>query len=294
MVAMEEHMAVAVLGAGRMGSALVRAFRAAGHGVTVWNRDPAKAAALVAVGAQPSASVDEALAAASLVVICVADYAASRELLEPLHEKLAGKLVVQLTTGSPEEAEAFAGFLTRAGADSLDGAVMAYPKDVGQEACRILLSGDRPVHDRVEPVLGALGRPMFVGERPGAASAMDGALLFYVHATSFAYFQSAALLMAKGYEWRGLAGQIAERPSVVDTLGSWETAIADRSHAGSEATLDVHFAAFTGVAAAANAAGLCHPLMRAINDHFEQAISAGFGADELSAVFETFRPAAPA
>jgi 3-hydroxyisobutyrate dehydrogenase-like beta-hydroxyacid dehydrogenase len=34
---------VAVLGTGRMGSALVRAFAAAGHSVVAWNRTPARA-----------------------------------------------------------------------------------------------------------------------------------------------------------------------------------------------------------------------------------------------------------
>lgn len=285
------HPAVTVLGAGRMGSALVKAFRTAGHGVAVWNRDSAKAAVLADLGAQAFASAGAAVAACPVVVICVSDYRASRALFEPLRGGLAGKLVVQLTTGSPAEAEEFSSFLIHAGAVGLDGAVMAYPKDVGQISCSILLSGAQASYERAEPLMHALGRPIYVGERPGAASAMDGALLFYVHAASFAYFQSAALLMAQGYDWRGLAREIGVRPSVA-TLENWEAAIAGRSHVGSEATLDVHFAAFRNVASTADMCGLHRPLMRAVNDHFEEAVAAGFGGAELSAVFETFRPAA--
>ncbi|MGV9897077.1 NAD(P)-binding domain-containing protein, partial [Streptomyces tendae] len=44
-----------VLGTGAMGTALVRAWLAAGHPVTVWNRTPARAEALAAQGATVAA-----------------------------------------------------------------------------------------------------------------------------------------------------------------------------------------------------------------------------------------------
>jgi 3-hydroxyisobutyrate dehydrogenase-like beta-hydroxyacid dehydrogenase len=44
---------VAVLGTGKMGTALVRAFAAAGHGVVAWNRTPARAEPWLAATASP-------------------------------------------------------------------------------------------------------------------------------------------------------------------------------------------------------------------------------------------------
>lgn len=280
---------VTILGAGRMGAALARAFRAAGYEVAVWNRDHAKAQALAVTGARPYPVIEEAVAAGQIVVICVSDYATSTKLMEAFAREIRGKIVVQLTTGSPAEAEAFADLLTGAGAHGLDGAIMAYPKHVGHPSCRILLSGDRAAYDRLEPLVQALGQTEFMGQRAGAANAVDGALLFHAHATSFAYFQSAALLMAQGYEWRGLAGLIGASQVTADSLMGWEAAIADRSHAGVEATLAVHFAAFQGVAAMADASASRQPLMDAVEKHFERALALGHGGDELSAVFETFR-----
>lgn len=280
---------VTILGTGRMGAALARAFRTAGYEVAVWNRDHAKAQALAATGARPYHALGDAVAASRTIVICVSDYATSTKLLEAVAGEIRGKTIAQLTTGSPAEAEAFTDLLAGAGADSLGGAIMAYPKQVGQPSCRILLSGDRAAYDRLEPLMRALGQTMFMGQRPGAASAVDGALLFHAHATYFAYFQSAALLMAQGYEWRGLAGLIGASQVTADSLQSWEEAIAERSHAGVEATLDVHFAAFQGVTAAADASASRQPLMNAVEEHFERALALGHGQDELSAVFETFR-----
>lgn len=283
---------VTVLGAGRMGSAIVRAFRAGGRQVTVWNRDAAKAQALTAVGARPVSEVADAVGASPVVVICVSDYASSTDLLEAAAGALFGRSVVQLTTGSPAEAEVFSERLGAVDAVGLDGAVAAYPKHVGQSSCRVLLSGDRAVYDGLQPLLDALGRLVFMGDRAGAASAMDGALLFHAQARSFAYFQSAALLMAQGYDWRGLAGLIGTSEVTTENLKSWEAAIDARTHAGTEATLDVHFAAFQGIAAVADGSAPRQPFMSAMEAHFERALALGHGSDELSAVFETFRPAA--
>ncbi len=283
---------VTVLGAGRMGSALIRAFRAAGRSVAVWNRDYGKAEALTPIGVQPFKDIGEAVGASSLIVVCVSDYATSSDLIAALAKAgaISGKTVVQLTTGTPAESEDFAQALDRAGARSLDGAIMAYPKQVGENACRILLSGEQAVYDRVAPILNALGRTMFMGARPGAASAADGALLFYSQATAFAYFQSAALLMAQGYDWDGLADLIGGNEITADSLKSWEAAIASGVHTGSEATLDVHYAAFKSIVAAADASGSRHPLMSAVESQFERAVALGHGGDELSGAFETMRP----
>ena len=76
-------VAVAVIGLGDMGSALARAFLANRHRVTVWNRTAAKATPLVQAGAQQAKSVEAAVAAGDVIVVCVLDYAISESLLPP-------------------------------------------------------------------------------------------------------------------------------------------------------------------------------------------------------------------
>ena len=77
---------VTVIGLGLMGQALAGAFLRAGHPTTVWNRTAAKAEQLVGEGAKLAGSVGDAVAASPLVVVCVSDYTAVRELFEPLGE----------------------------------------------------------------------------------------------------------------------------------------------------------------------------------------------------------------
>ncbi|HWN31608.1 MAG TPA: NAD(P)-binding domain-containing protein, partial [Pseudonocardia sp.] len=67
----EVRPAVTVLGLGEMGTAVAAAFLAGGHPTTVWNRSPARATALLRLGARRAATAREAVAASPLVVISV-------------------------------------------------------------------------------------------------------------------------------------------------------------------------------------------------------------------------------
>jgi 3-hydroxyisobutyrate dehydrogenase-like beta-hydroxyacid dehydrogenase len=284
---------VAVIGAGRMGAALIRALATAGHKVLVWNRDYAKAQATETWGARATHNLGEAVASSDCIVVCVADYPISSTLLEGLGPNaLKGKIVIQLTTGSPQEATAFASTMSAAGAMSLDGAIMCYPKQVGTSDCRIVLSGPKAVFDDTSPIMDALGELVYIDSSPGSASAMDAALLFYNYGATFAFFQGISLLMAAGVDWSRYADLLIGNNIIADGLKSHTAAIIKREHRGTEATLDVHFAALQGVVAAAEALEVPHQFMRAVKAQFETALKAGHGGDELSAVFEVFRPSA--
>ena len=98
--------AVAVIGLGQMGTTLARLLLGKGHEVHVWNRTPSKAQPLIKLGATPAASAAAAIQASRIVVMCVHDYAAVDEILqgEGVQAALAGRLLIQLTTGSPQDA----------------------------------------------------------------------------------------------------------------------------------------------------------------------------------------------
>lgn len=64
---------IAFMGLGRMGTGMAMRLIAAGHGVAVWNRTPAKAAPLVARGARLAKSPAEAATGADAVITMMAD-----------------------------------------------------------------------------------------------------------------------------------------------------------------------------------------------------------------------------
>src|SRR5512140_1925146 len=100
------------LGLGMMGFPMTRRLLNAGHDVTVWNRSPGKAAALVASGAKPASNPHEVAAAASIIFMCLADAAAVEEVVFGTDGLAttdgAGKLVVDFSSIHPDAARAIA------------------------------------------------------------------------------------------------------------------------------------------------------------------------------------------
>ncbi|GAA4979147.1 NAD(P)-dependent oxidoreductase [Nonomuraea thailandensis] len=181
-----------------MGSALASSLLAAGREVTVWNRTSGKAGDLVARGAREASSVEEAIGAGGLTVTCLLDDASVREALGPAIRKLAGGMLVNLTSGSVRQARELAGWLEGYGVRFLAGGIMAVPPTVGSEGAFILYSGARDVFDRVAPVLGPVGRPHWVGEDPGFAALYDMAALSGMYGMSAGADHAVALVQSEG------------------------------------------------------------------------------------------------
>src|SRR5437868_2455858 len=115
--------AVSVIGLGHMGSALAGTLVDAGHPTTVWNRSTAKADAFAKRGASVAASPAEAIAASPVTIVSLLDYDAVRGVLADADVKAAaaGRTLVNLTSGGPEEGRALAELVAGLAADYLDG-----------------------------------------------------------------------------------------------------------------------------------------------------------------------------
>ncbi|MGG4605679.1 NAD(P)-dependent oxidoreductase [Paenalcaligenes sp. Me131] len=74
-------MKLAFCGLGLMGTAMVKRLLAAGHQVNVWNRSPAKAQAMVALGATACSTPQEAATGVDGVLLCLLDAAAVQEVV---------------------------------------------------------------------------------------------------------------------------------------------------------------------------------------------------------------------
>lgn len=161
----------AVIGTGAIGSAVARRLLAGGHDVVVWNRTAERANALVDAGAVRASTIEDA--AADLMLLTLTDHAAVRACLP---EKLAGRTVVALSTGTAEDARTAARLVAERGGHYLDAGLQTSPEAIGTDAATILYSGSRTAFDEHASTLGLLSTPRFVGDTPEAAAVWDLAL----------------------------------------------------------------------------------------------------------------------
>src|SRR4051794_24983881 len=123
---------VSILGLGNMGAVLAHTLLEAGHAVTVWNRSPSRAEPLAARGAQVAATAAAAVAAAPLTIACVARYEHVRAALGDLPPgALAERTLVNLTWGSPEDAQQLDAWVRGLGGSYLDGGIPVAPSGIG-------------------------------------------------------------------------------------------------------------------------------------------------------------------
>ncbi|TDC02009.1 NAD(P)-dependent oxidoreductase [Nonomuraea longispora] len=187
------ELSVTVLGLGAMGGALARTFLEHGHTTTVWNRSPAKAAPLVALGARHAGTVADAMAASDLVVLCLTGHDAVMEVLAAGGAAAAGRTVVDFSTGTPDEARETAATAGEHGAAHLGAVIQASPADLGTPGATLIYSGPARVFADCRPALEPLGTTHHAGGDPGQAGLYDLALLGLWYDTTFAYLNSLAL-----------------------------------------------------------------------------------------------------
>ncbi|MET8840361.1 NAD(P)-binding domain-containing protein [Streptomyces rubiginosohelvolus] len=283
---------VTVVGLGSMGSALAEAFIGAGHPVTVWNRTPAKAAPLVAKGAEHARSADEA---SGLVITCLTTYDDTLAVLGPAAATLDGRALVTLNSGSPAGAREMAAWADGHGARYLDGAIKNVPSAVGAESTLLYYSGDRAVFDEFLQTLRVMGGDtVYLGAAPDLAALYEMAVGGTLLPALVGFFQGTAPLQARGLEaasmvrfsvkWFEMINSILpvfaqeiDSGDYSDPASSVNLFLAGAAHdeeLGTEANLDVEW-------------------HKGFHDLLRRAVDAGHGDHSISALTEVLRTPAP-
>ena len=280
---------IGVLGLGQMGSALAQCFVANERPVIVWNRTPAKTKAFSGLTVVATSAAD-ACEQAELVVMCVADYTVAHSVLDTdeVRASLRGKTLVQLTSGAPADARRSEDWARKHGISYLDAAILNYPAGVGDEHTAVFYSGEKSSFDKFQTELAVLGGlTQYVGDRVGAASALDCALLEFYYAASTGLLHAAALCEAEEIPLgQYFPAAEALMPLLQSTSAAAQAMIGARAYAGDQATLAVHLAAIKNIQRASVDSGLANEIPDALVKAFSRAVAGGRGEEELPAVFE--------
>jgi 2-hydroxy-3-oxopropionate reductase len=158
------HPTLAFLGIGLMGSPMAQRLAHAGYPLRVWNRTAAKADALRSTGAEPRATIAEAVAGADIVVSMLEDGVIVEQAIDAALETLApGALWIDMSSTRHAEALRFHHTLANNGRRFLDAPVSGGVGGAQAGTLAIMAGGAPEDFQQAEPVLRVLGKPMLVG-----------------------------------------------------------------------------------------------------------------------------------
>ncbi|MBC8134615.1 MAG: NAD(P)-dependent oxidoreductase [Fibrella sp.] len=289
----ETQRNVSVIGLGAMGFKIAQLLLRQGHPVTVWNRTRTKAEPLVAEGATFAQNPADAIRASPVTIVCVHDYKATSDILgaEEVTSVLDDRVLVQLTTGSPQEARESEAWAKKYGAQYLDGAIQVAPDQMAQPDTTILLSGAKTALERSEPILRVLGGNLtYLGEQIGSASAMDVATLSCLYGALIGFFHGALICEAEGFSVDTYGSIIASvAPSFGEFMKHEGAVIQSGDYAISQSPLRISVGATERILQTAHATGISTAFPALASDILRRAADAGLGDEELAATIKVLR-----
>ena len=153
---------IGFVGLGTMGEAMAGHLAAAGHPLTVWNRSPGRAAALVDAGASLAATPAGLAAASDVIVICVSDTPDVESVLfgpDGIAEGGApGALVIDCSTIAPGATREFATRLAERGVALVDAPVSGGSEGAQKATLTIFVGGSSADFERAQPILSRIGK----------------------------------------------------------------------------------------------------------------------------------------
>jgi 3-hydroxyisobutyrate dehydrogenase-like beta-hydroxyacid dehydrogenase len=229
-----------------------------------------------------------AIKASPVILICIDNYASTHALLNnaAITPLLAGRTIVQLSTGTPREALEAAEWMKQHGVSYLDGAILAGPNDIGTASGQILLCGDESAYSKAGRLVDCLGEDVrYLGSNFRAASALDLAWLCDSYGRFVAVTHAARLCESEDVGFDTFASLFDEDSLVrrysnvihsgdfkncTATLQVWGEALARIQAQGRDAGIDTGFPDFTAKL-------------------FDKAIEAGYGEEHVMSLVKVLR-----
>jgi 3-hydroxyisobutyrate dehydrogenase-like beta-hydroxyacid dehydrogenase len=272
-------MEIGFIGAGRMGSGMVRSLLRAGHQVTLYNRTREKAAPLEAEGAR-LADTPAAVCGAGLVVTMLADDASvegvtfgEQGILSALPP---GGIHVSSSTISVAFSDRLAEAHEKSGRHYVAAPVFGRPDVAEAGKLFMMAAGAAALLERCRPVFDAVGQRTFIiGERPSQANLVKLGGNFLLAAMIESLGEAIALMRKGGIEAGSFVDVITNTLFNAPAYRTYGGIIANEKYepAGFPVAMGLKDVRLALAAADANAVPM--PVASLVRDHFIEAIAHG-------------------
>lgn len=168
-------MDIGFIGLGNMGFPMASRLLEQGHSVIAFDSNGAALDRTVALGARAASSPRDVADRAETVLVSLPSPAASLEVATGAGGVIDGARVrryVDLSTIGSRTATQIHDLLAERDIAALDSPVSGGVNGARQGSLAIMVSGPRPEFESVRSTLEAIGRPIYIGDKPGAAQTM--------------------------------------------------------------------------------------------------------------------------
>jgi 3-hydroxyisobutyrate dehydrogenase-like beta-hydroxyacid dehydrogenase len=210
---------IGYIGLGTMGGRVANRLLSKGHAVTGYNRTREKAQWLVANGLALAESPRDVARASDVTFVMVSNSAAVESVANGPEGFMAGldagKIIVDMSTISPDVSRTLAEHVRRRGAEMLDAPVSGSVAALEQGRLSIMVGGSRDAFEEVRPLLEDIGPKVTYLGRNGLALSMKIAANISV-AVQMLAFAEGVLLAEKS----GIAREVAVDVLTHSAIGS--------------------------------------------------------------------------
>ena len=285
---------VAVVGAGRMGAAMVARLRDRGANVVVFNRTRARAADVAGrTGAGVADTAAEAAARADVVVVslsddaaCVAAYGGSDGLVAGLRP---GSVVADTSTIDPRTVAQLAELVAARGASLLDAPVSGSVPAATAGTLTVMVGGDPDVLEHARPVLELIARRVIRVGGQGDGAIVKLAVNDVVHALNQALAESIVLAERAGVDRSVLYDVLVDSAVAAPFVGYKRAAFEHPESAPVAFSLDLVAKDYDLILALADRVGARMDQARTGRATVGRAVEAGLGGRDMSAIAESLR-----
>lgn len=286
---------ISVIGCGKMGSSLTKAFMNSGHDVFVYDVIKKSCIPLIEQGAILAETPTEAAINCELMVFSINGYTSTIELLKNNNvlPYLKGKTLVQLSTGIPQEVQELEKITKEYDIDYLDGAIMCYPNQIGTEESCILFSGNESTLNKNKSTLNSLTKNLInVSNEISGASTLDCALLTLYYGTYWGILQAAALCKSQNFSvqtFADIAKDLYLFPTATEILKHVPQDVESGNYKDNMASNMVHANAIQRLIEMMNKSHIDTSVTHGIHSLIQNAITAGYKNNNLESIVEVIR-----
>ncbi len=276
----EEDRHIGLIGVGLLGHALAEALRAAGFSLLAWDRDPARCSG--------AGTASEVFDASDRVLLCLPTYDDSRLVLAEAPPR-PGTVVVDISTGSPADAEALGAGLAGRGVSYVDATVSGSSAQAVKRELLVMAGGAPETIESLGDVFAAFASEVVRVGPVGAGAKMKLVTNLVLGLNRAALAEGLAFARVLGLDPAAALGVMQRSMAysrIMDTKGR---KMVERDFSP-QAKVSQHL---KDVRLMIEASDLALPLSSAHRAMLEKAVSMGLGDLDNSALIQTYDDEAP-